>query len=72
MTPVIPCPDPAVLSWFLERTDFSFVYADVVPVADRFPAELKKVAAAEKNVVIDLAVTSAQLLSEFISSLASR
>lgn len=66
MTPVIPCHDSEVLSWFLERTDFSFVYADVVPVAERFPAELKEVAAAEKNVVIDLAVASAKLLSEFI------
>lgn len=66
MTPVILCHDSEVLSWFLERTDFSFVYADVVPVAERFPAELKEVAAAEKKVVIDLAVTSAKLLSEFI------
>jgi hypothetical protein len=66
MAPVIPCYDSEVLSWFLERTDFSFVYADVVPVAERFPAELKEVAAAEKKVVIDLAVVSAKLLSEFI------
>lgn len=66
MTPVIPCHDSEVLSWFLERTDFSFVYADVVTVAERFPAELKEVAAAEKKVVIDLAATSAKLLSEFI------
>ncbi|HYO53329.1 hypothetical protein [Archangium sp.] len=66
MTPVIPCSDSEVLCWFLERTDFSFVYADGIPVAERFPAELKEVAAAEKKVVIDLAVTSAKLMSEFV------
>ncbi|MBN1210529.1 MAG: hypothetical protein JXB05_37090 [Myxococcaceae bacterium] len=66
MTPVVLCHDSEMLSWFLERTDFSFVYADVAPVAERFPAELKEAAAAEKKVVIDLAVTSAKLLSEFI------
>lgn len=65
MAPVILCHDSEVLSWFLERTDFSLVYADVVPATERFPAELKEVAAAEK-VVVDLAVTSAKLLSEFI------
>ncbi|MGE6762143.1 hypothetical protein ACQKGO_29305 [Corallococcus interemptor] len=55
-----------MLSWFLERTDFSFVYADGVPIAERIPPELKAVAASEKKVVVDLAVTSAKLLSKFI------
>ncbi|WP_404363653.1 hypothetical protein ACIHQR_26360 [Corallococcus coralloides] len=55
-----------MLSWFLERTDFSFVYAGGVPVAGHFPPELKAVSEAEKKVVVDLAVTSAKLLSEFI------
>jgi len=66
MTPVIPCPDSEVLCWFLERTDFSFVYADVLPAVERFPAELKEVVSAEKKVVIDLAVTSAKTLSGFV------
>jgi hypothetical protein len=66
MTPVIPCPDSEVLCWFLERTDFSFVYADVLPTVERFPAELKEVVSAEKKVVIDLAATSAKTLSGFV------
>ncbi|HYO59576.1 hypothetical protein [Archangium sp.] len=51
-----------VLYWFLARTDFSFIYADASPTAERFPAELKEIAAAEKKIVIDLAVTSARIL----------
>lgn len=66
MTPVIPCHDPEVLCWFLERTDFSFVYADALPAVERFPAELKEVVAAEEKVVIDLAVTSAKTLSKLV------
>jgi len=66
MTPVIVCHDFDTLAWFLERTDVSFIYADVTPAVERFPSELKEIAASEKKVVIDLAVVSAKLLSEFI------
>ncbi|HEX8700243.1 MAG TPA: hypothetical protein VF815_15460 [Myxococcaceae bacterium] len=66
MTPVILCHDAGTLTWFLERTDFSFVYADTVPAVERFPGELKEIAASEKRVVIDLAVAPAKLVAEFI------
>ncbi|RKH14938.1 hypothetical protein D7V97_01505 [Corallococcus sp. CA053C] len=55
-----------MLCWFLERTDFSFVYAADVPSAELFPVELKRVAVAETRSVVDLAVTEATLLSAFI------
>ncbi len=66
MTPVILCHDSDTLTWFLERTDFSFVYADAIPLVERFPGELREIASSEKRIVIDLAVVSAKLVSEFI------
>ncbi len=66
MSPIISCPDFETLSWFLERTDFSIVYAHSSPSQSLFPGELKEVAAAQKAAVIDLAITSTEILSKIV------